>query len=528
VTTGGARRPLAGLLLFVLVVAVYVHSVRFGFIYDDPILFAQTPVRRTLDGYSALFTEAHFSYLPYYRPVARLTFELQKLVHGSHAGAFHLFNALVAGLLASSARRVLAQRPFRARETFAWLGAALFALLPVVSSTVYPVVGRETLLSTTLVLTAVAGFLSGRPLCLAGAALAFAAALGCQEQAIVLPIMLVCLDLAGGVEGAAPRSGYRVARHAPFALVALAYLAVRARVLAEAPGMELAIFEDPLGPVRSIGFALTSIFAPTPGLAYEAPVEVWASAPRVAVAALLSTVFALLVWRSRRATRPVPVLCAALFVIALLPTSNLLVQETPFAERWLCLAAFPVVAALVATASAASGKAARVWTVGVSCLVLVAGALSLRRGFDHVDNRTFLTRWVTTNPRSAQARSSLGALLHGEGEVAVAELHLRKAIELSPNFADAHGSLGALLMLDGRLDEALPHLRLAVRLNNAQPLYQFNLGSGLARAGRLDAARRHLLRALQLAPGLVPAQQALAEVERLRADSIGSAGEPDR
>lgn len=521
---------LAGLSLFVFVAAVYLPSVRYGFIYDDPVLFANTPVLRSPGAYAELFTQSHFSYLPYYRPVARATFELQKLVHGARPGLFHLFNALAAGALALAAWRVLLRPVFRVREPFAWLGAALFAVLPVASSTVYPPTGRETLLSSALLLCAVASFLRPGGRWLALAALAFATGLLCHEQAIVLPALLIVVDAARG-RGEEPFVR-RAARHVPLALVALVYLVARSRALAGAPAPELALFDRPSGPLISLGYALTSIFAPPPGLVYEPPLEIWATPTRLVVAGAATTALLVAVVARRKELGPVPLACAAWLVIALAPSANVLVQETPFAERWICLGSFGVVALCAALASTgkpvASGGSPRSWPrsvrlcgAGSLVVIVVAASFSVRRGFDHADNRTFLTRWVVTNPESAQARSSLGALLHGEGDVRAAEVHLRRAIQINPAFADAHGSLGALLLIDNRLDEALPHLELAARLNPSQAIYQANLGSGLGRVGRYDEAERCLVRALQLEPGYPAAQRALTEVRRLRREAQG-------
>jgi Tfp pilus assembly protein PilF len=515
------RGALAAAALFALVAGVYAPSLRFGFIYDDPVLFARTPVARTGAAWMEILREPHFSHLPYWRPVARATFELQKLVHGARPGLFHLANALGAGLLALAARALLRRPGLCVRERFAWLGAALLALHPVASSTVYPPTGRETLLASTLTFAALALFLRGGRVASVAAVAAFALALGCHEQAIVLPALAALADLCGLCERRAATPLRRVLRHAPFALVALVFLAARARVLGAAGGAELALLERPLGPLLSVVYALVEIFAPRPGLAYEAPLEVWASAPRLAVTGVLLLALAALVLRERRRIAPVPAFGAGVLALAHQPPANVVVQQTAYAERWVCLASLAPAALVAALASAATPRASRAWTAGLALLAAALGALSYGRGLDHADARTFLERWLATNPRSAQAHGSLGALLFEQGDRGGAERHLRRAVELEQGYADAHGNLGALLLEEGRLAEALPHLRMAVRLQNREARYQFNLGLALVQNGNLDGARHHLRRALELRPDFAAARLQLAEVERRLAAAGG-------
>jgi Tfp pilus assembly protein PilF len=509
-------------LLFVLVAGLYAPSVHYGFIYDDHVLFATTPVRDTAEAYADLLREPHFGHLPYYRPLARATFELQKLWHGARPAPFHLFNALAAGLLALAAWRLLARPGLRVREPFGWLAAALFALHPIASSSVYPATGRETLLSTALVLVAVASFLRARPRWNAVALGAFALALLCHEQAIVLPALLLLADACGLREvEATPSLARRARSHAPFALTALAFLAVRASVLGAAGGFDFALREHPTGPLLSLGYALTSIFAPTFRLAYEAPLEVWAHPARLAVAGGGLVAVAVASGRARTGLGPRGLFWAGWFLIALLPTSNVLVQETTrFAERWVCLAWFGAAALLATLCSerADRGRAQPIRVASFTAALLLCGAMSYTRGLDHADDLTFMRRWVASNPRSAQARASLGGLLFYAGERNAAEEHMREAIHLLPDYADAQSNLGLLLWATGRLSQGLPHLRRAVELEPESARYAYNLGRVLVEAGQREAARYQLQRSLERAPDFAPARALLRELQGEPAD----------
>ena len=348
------RKQLAGLLLFVGVTGLYAPSTGYDFIYDDHVLFVGTPVRHGFDAYAELFHTPHFRHLPYYRPVARTTFELQKSWSGARPGPFHLFNALAAGLLALAAWRLLSLPRLQIREPYAWLAAALFVVHPIASSTIYPVTGRETLLATLLSLVAVAAFLRARAAWDGVALAAFSLALLCHEQAIMVPALLLLAD-ACGLRPVEPSTGLarRLRAHAPFALAALLFLAVRARVLGEAGGFEFAVFDRPNGPPLSLAYAVTSVFAPTFRLAYEPTTEVWAQPARLAVAGVALAGLVVACVRARRQLGARIVFCAGWFGLALLPTANLLMQETTrFAERWLCLASLGIAALLAMLCSA--------------------------------------------------------------------------------------------------------------------------------------------------------------------------------
>ena len=353
------RKQLAGLLLFVGVTGLYAPSTGYDFIYDDHVLFVGTPVRHGFDAYAELFHTPHFRHLPYYRPVARTTFELQKSWSGARPGPFHLFNALAAGLLALAAWRLLSLPRLQIREPYAWLAAALFVVHPIASSTIYPVTGRETLLATLLSLVAVAAFLRARAAWDGVALAAFSLALLCHEQAIMVPALLLLAD-ACGLRPVEPSTGLarRLRAHAPFALAALLFLAVRARVLGEAGGIEFAVFDRPNGPPLSLAYAVTSVFAPTFRLAYEPTTEVWAQPARLAVAGVALAGLVVACVRARRQLGARIVFCAGWFGLALLPTANLLMQETTrFAERWLCLASLGIAALLAALLGAARRRA---------------------------------------------------------------------------------------------------------------------------------------------------------------------------
>ena len=94
------QRAVAPVVLFIAVSALYMHAVRYDFIYDDHTLIVNHPAPRSAGEVLGVFAEGHWLGLPYYRPVARLTMVVQKYLHGDDAAPYHAFNALLMGVLA--------------------------------------------------------------------------------------------------------------------------------------------------------------------------------------------------------------------------------------------------------------------------------------------------------------------------------------------------------------------------------------------------------------------------------------------
>jgi hypothetical protein len=185
----------------------------------------------------------------YFRPLVVLTFAADRALYGRFAGGYHLTNLLLhlatTLLLWRIARHVLG------RGFAAWAAAALFAIHPAHTVAIGWISGRTDVLATVFYAAAFLLYLQwrarpGSPLRLALACVAFALALLAKEMAITLPAIVLVhalltrrADGAGGdgVPGATAAEGgpESLPRRliAPFALglVALAYLAIRVKVL---------------------------------------------------------------------------------------------------------------------------------------------------------------------------------------------------------------------------------------------------------------------------------------------------------
>ena len=117
---------------------------------------------------------------------------------------------------------------------------------------------------------------------------------------------------------------------------------------------------------------------------------------------------------------------------------------------------------------------------------------------------------------SAEAHTRLARLLvEADVDLAQAETHGRRAVDLAPDDPAAQAALGGALQKNGRLDEAAAALRRAVELAPRDPHTRYALGVVQMQRGRRSEARSELQRALQLDPTFDHATEAKDLLTRL-------------
>lgn len=110
-------------------------------------------------------------------------------------------------------------------------------------------------------------------------------------------------------------------------------------------------------------------------------------------------------------------------------------------------------------------------------------------------------RSLELRPESARAHYNLGTTLHAWGRIDEAAGHYREAVQLDPEHAGAHNNLGNVLLLQGGAEEAVTHYQRAVASAPAVADFHNSLGFGLMQVGRTALAVASLRRALAIAPG---------------------------
>jgi len=477
------------LLLVAVVVLPYLPSLSNGFVYDDMVLIVSKPAPASLSETLSVFTEPHHpSGLQYYRPLSALTFSSQKTVWDNDPLPYHLFNLFLLACVALVVRALFRSLPILggSQRVAPVAFAAVFALHPLVSSVVHAISGRETLLAVIFMAGACWAFLRAGKRWLLIALLLFAASLLCKEQAVALPLVFVLADWLG-VTADSPRRTARskwlvqvwawTQRYVPVLLISVGYFVIRAQVFGGQTGsratpLELALFDEPTRPLLSIVYSLQTIFAPTADLHYEPHLVAWWSTWRVLVTAVAVAGIVFLGVRFGKPHRQTLWLWTGWALVTLLPSANILVQETHYAERYLVLPFLGVAGFATTVASELRAqKKLGVWIGGmVGISLLTMGFLSHHRGQFFENDYRFLTQWAKSDPSSHQARASLGEYHRKRNEYEEAVSYEREALKLcrealpEPMCIKRHFALADVLTKTGRYDEAVAQYEEILRM----------------------------------------------------------------
>lgn len=513
------ERGMAG-LLFVLLVLLYLPSLRNDFVYDDEVLIIKQPRPERLADFVNVFRERHFPTVPYYRPVTRLTFLAQKYWHDLNPAPYHLLNALLAGAAALAAFRLLRHPAFRISRPAAAAAALLWAAHPAMSSAVYPICsGRETLLPSILMLLAVNAWIRpGRRNALLALLLSIITFFA-REQAVVLPFIFLwsdLLDLSGedrlrcvpvirnlryrsrdttaqtpDPAGAATLGTFLKSgvfwRYATLGMAGLVYLFIR-YTLFEGTEFEFGITEQPLLPLYSYLYGLQSFFFPFIDLVYEPPVPVWWSWWRAPAAAGLTGIMAWAVWR--RGLGRHLLFWGGWFFVVQAPTANILKQEAPFDERYAVLAvlALPALAASLYGRWAPLSPRRRIGlAVGVLALLVCWSGISLHRGRFFYDDPTFIRQWIRTNPWNVDALVNHAKYKIDEEDFETALWAASRAVHQAPELKGAWYNYGLANYHLGQLETAVIAFHRALELDPDHEA-RYNLALTLSDLGHTESA----------------------------------------
>ncbi|MBW2280767.1 MAG: tetratricopeptide repeat protein [Deltaproteobacteria bacterium] len=500
----------APIALVLAVFALYASSCDRGFVYDDHEVILVQHAPASAGEVLRIFAERHIVGLPYYRPITRASLLLQKAAHGHDPAPFHLFNAALMAAIAGLAYVVLRLPALGVSRAPALLAAAMLAMHPVASSCVYPIAsGRETAMPSLFMLASLWGWLRGGRSGAATAWAAFAAALLCKEQAVVIPVVFALAD-ALGLSGPAERSPRAWSlRYAPAVVLGVLYAALRSQLFG---GSEL-VLGHLLGPVWSYGYALQVLVAPTAALVYEPALDVWVSFPRLALAGLAAAALGVAVWRSGAHSgvgsgerRGVLLFWVGWFAIVQLPTANLLQQEAPFDERYVFLASLGPWAMIATLASGATHRLAGRAALAAALVAVAAAAwITAGRASSFASDEAFFQAWHRASPRSIEANAHLGQLRLEQGRIGEAARLYERAVEISPGSASAWLGLGRVRAAEGREADALAHYERAVALEPGSGLSWFQLGVARERSGDPESAERAYREALRFKPNLAEA-----------------------
>jgi tetratricopeptide (TPR) repeat protein len=538
------------LLLFAFVLVAYVQVFQAGFIWDDESHLTRNPAVIGPLGLKEIWTTTQAVYYP----LVLTTFWALHKVVGLNPLPYHLLNVFLHAASAILLWRVLKQLQIRG----AWLGAALWALHPVMVQSVAWITEVKNTQSCLFYLLSIFFFLRwedqggavSRPERQTGDRRSFGFALSLfffllatlsKPSVVMLPVVLaLCIWWRHGrIQW---RDGLRLAPFLLISALAAGWTIWEQRFHSRAVGPDWAqTFPERLIIAgRAIWFYLGKLIWPYP-LIFIYPR--WEIHPTQLVAwlPLLAAIAGLIaLWLVHRAQWGRALLfAAAYYVVSLFPVlgffSVYFYRYSFVSDHFQYLASMGPLALAGAGISVLAGRmtrsrplsrpgrppvyvarvpAARTksFLVPVLCgapLFLLA-ILTWRQTTEYRDLISLYTATLKRNPACWMAQYNLGIVLSEQGKTDRAIDHYRDAIALRPDYAEAHYNLGRLLAERGQIDDAIAHYEKAAAINPADAEAENNLGVTLFAIGRVDDAIQHYRKALQIRPGYAEASCNLA------------------
>ena len=421
------------LVVFIAAVALYLPTVRYGFVQDDRAIIASNPAAHSIGAAVRAFASPYWpreSGAGLYRPLTILSYAVDWSLSGGRPGWLHVMNALWHGLAAVLLTAVMA----RWLPTLAAAGAGLlFAWHPVHVEAVASLVGRAELLAAAGILAAV---LAARRGWWAAAVLCAMLAMLSKEHGVIAGVVILLDRWLQGSEG--PRYPPRL--WIALGIVTTAFLAAWLAIGWVGASDTAAVFYGHSAAGR-LAVALPAVLRAAMLLVWPAslsadyspqvlPARAGFSAEAVAGALVVVAVPALVFWCRRRV--PAVAFAAALAVLSYLPTANLLFASgVVLAERNLYLAvALPAALVGLGLAWLQARWGPRPAVAALALVALACGARSLDRLPAWRDNRSQLLTLLAEHPESFRAHASAAAVLAGLGDTAGARREYRVADSL--------------------------------------------------------------------------------------------------
>lgn len=500
-----------GFALFLLVVLTYVPVWSAGYIWDDDLVLTANPVIIGPLGLKEIWTTAAADICP----LTITTFWMEHALWGLSPMPYHVVTVAFHGAAALMLWQVLRVL----RVPGGWLGAALWALHPVLVESVAWITEMKNTESGLFYLLAIFFFVrhlqAGE-----GAAsrdsnwnyrltLLFSAmAMASKSATVILPVVL-CL-CAWWMEG---RWQWRsLMKTAPIFLMSVAagLLSIWKQKLEGAYDASLAT--SGLERLATVGddvwFYLGKLAWPHPLMMVYPHWQIDKSnvvsyGPSLGVAVVLFIFW----WKRKSWGRPW-FFAFAYFLVALIPVVGLVNMKyfiySQVANHFQYLAAMGPLA-LVGAGVFQIGERAEAqksWlpaTLGAA-LVLVLGIVSWQEAWIYRDETTLWNDTLAQNPNCFVGYNNLGMVAVHDGKFADAMPLFQKAVEINPRYEIAQNNLGNSYLQKGDADEAIVHYEAALKLDPNLGNVQGNLGIALVQKRRVDEAIPHFQRALELDP----------------------------
>ncbi len=552
------------LLLLALVFIAYTQVFRAGFIWDDESHLTQNACVVGPLGLKEIWTTTQAVYYP----LVLTTFWALHKFFGLNPLPYHALNVLLHAVSAILLWRVLRLLEVRG----AWLGAALWALHPVLVQSVAWVTELKNTQSCLFYLLSILFFLKWedqggavsrptprrigdrRSMIFALSLLFFLLATLSKTSVVMLPFVLaLCVWWMQG------RNRWRdTVTLAPFALisvVASAWTIWEQRFHARAVGPDwMQTFPERLIIAgKAIWFYFGKLMWPQP-LIFIYPRWDVDSSKVVAYLPLLAAIAGLVaLWFIHAKSGRALFFATAYYVVSLFPVlgffSVYFFRYSFVSDHFQYLASIGPLALAGAGIATLLGRFCKTRTDFASHpddvprsgttiasprwrLVLSGGLcgtllvslvfLTWRQTAEYRNLFALYTATLQENPDCWMAHYNLGIVLSEQGKADQAIDHYRRAVALRPDYAEAHYNLARLLVEHGQLTDAIVHYERAAAIDPADAEAQNNLGVTLFGIGRIDDAIADYQKALEIWPDYAEASCNLASALIAKGDFDGA------
>ncbi len=529
-------------LLIALVFSAYAPVFGAGFVWDDESHLTQNPCIVGPLGLKEIWTSTRAVYYPL---VLTTFWVLHKFV-GLNPLPYHILNVLMHAGSAVLLWRLLRQLGVRG----AWLGAALWALHPVMVQSVAWVTELKNTQSCLFYLLSIFFFLSWEEqarvtrVVRIKTTLMFALSLTCfvlatlsKPSVVMLPVVLaLCIWWQRGtIEW---KDGVPLAPFLLISALASAWTIWEQKFHASAVGPEWAQTwpERLIMAGRAIWFYLGKLVWPHPLIFIYPRWEIHSWQWMAYLPLLAATLGLIVLWALPGKAGRALFFTAAYYVVSLFPVlgffSVYFFRYSFVSDHFQYLASMGPLALAGATISesfrrltvaVSPGRVTVFLRLGLgSILLFLLTTLTWQQTTAYHDLVTLYTRTLAKNPGCWMAHYNLGIALHDNGETDQAITHYRQAIELWPGYAEAHYNLGRLLAEKGEFNDAINHYEATLAINPADAEAHNNLGATLFQAGRVDDAIAHYQEALAVRPDYAEASCNLADALLSKGDMDGA------
>ena len=521
------------LLLVAAVFIAYQQVWRAGFIWDDDAHLTANPCIVGPLGFPAIWTSA----AAVYYPLVLTSFWLQHALWGLNPIPYHLVNIAMHAACAILLWRVLLALGVRG----AWLGAALWALHPVMVESAAWITELKNTQSCFFYLLAILFFLRWRNIQAASANHAaggsYALVLLCAALAILSKSSTVMLPVVLALCAWWMQRGWppwRVAaRLVPIFLISLVaggWTVWEQKFSSGALGRawEQSWPERILIAGNALWFYLGKLAWPHPLIFIYPRWNIDPTRPLAWLPVLAAAVALFILWRGRNARLRPLFFAAAYFVVSLFPVLGFF--NVYFFRYSFVGDHFQYLASMSPLALAGAGLATIFESLRIkwippalsASLLVALGFLTWNQCAMYANVETLWQTTTARNPGCWMAHNNLGLALFQRGRTQEAIAQYREALRIDPAFADAQSNLGNALLRQGRTAEAVACYREALRIDPAFPGAHYNLGNVLLQQGRTKEAIAHYREALRVNLAFAEAQSNLGDA-LLRQGQTGEA-----